>query len=333
MTGFLARRLFHALVTMVVAVSLIFIAMRMLPGNPLLARFGQHPDAEQMQRIIHEQGWDKPILSQLGQFLHQIATTGDFGESISRSNENVSDELSRRIPATIELTVMAMLLAIPLGIAFGIAAAVWRNRWPDRLCMAGAMIGVSVPVFFLGICLRALFTGMPIGFRLPAFELDFEPITEFYLLDTLLQRRFDLFRTAVKHVCLPALALSSIPMSIIARITRSSMLEVLGADFVRTGRAKGASKWRVVLRHALPNAAAPIVNIAGFQIGVLLSGAVLTETVFDWPGMGKYVVDAVRENDYVIVQAGAFVIATIFVTANLIVDLLYLWLDPRVRIS
>ncbi|MBC8356514.1 MAG: ABC transporter permease [Planctomycetes bacterium] len=333
MARYLSVRLFHAVITMVVAVSLIFIAMRMLPGNPLLARFGQHPDAEQMQRIIHEQGWDRPILSQLGQFLHQLVTTGDFGESISRSNENVSDELTRRIPATIELTVVAMLLAVPIGVAFGVAAAVWRNRWPDRLCMAGAMLGVSVPVFFLGICLRAIFTGMPIGFRLPAFEIDFEPITEFYLLDTLLQQRFDLFATAFKHICLPALALSSIPMSIIARITRSSMLEVLGEDFIRTGRAKGASSWGVVLRHALPNAAAPIVNIAGFQIGLLLSGAVLTETVFDWPGMGKYVVDAVRENDYVIVQAGALVIAAIFVTANLVVDLLYLWLDPRVRLS
>ncbi len=333
MTAYVLRRLLHALVTMVVAVSLIFVAMRMLPGNPLLVRFGQHPDAEQMQRIIHDRGWDQPISSQLVTFLRQLATTGDFGESISRSYESVCQELARRLPAPIELTVAAVLLAIPLGVVCGTAAAVWRNRWPDRICMAGAMLGVSVPVFFLGICLRAIFTGMPIGFRLPAFVVDFEPLTGFYLLDTLLRQRFDLFVTACQHICLPALALSSIPLAMIARITRSSMLDVLGADFIRTAQAKGAPAWRVVWRHALPNAAAPIVNIAGFQIGLLLSGAVLTETVFDWPGLGKYVVDAVRENDYVIVQAGAFVIAAMFVSVNLIVDLMYLWLDPRVRLS
>lgn len=333
MTGYLLRRLFHGLVTIIVAVSLIFIAMRMLPGNPLLAKFGQHPDAEQIQRIIKQQGWDQPIVLQLGRFFYQVVTTGDLGDSIARSNENVSQELRRRIPATIELTLLAMLLAIPIGLGAGIAAAVWRNRWPDRVCMAGSLLGVSVPVFFLGICLRAIFTNMPIGFRLPAFVVDFEPLTGFYLLDTLLQGRFGLFLTAFKHLCLPALALSSIPTAIIARITRSSMLDVLGVDFIRTAKAKGASGWRVVLRHALPNAAPPIVNIAGFQIGLLLSGAVLTETVFDWPGMGKYIVDAVRENDYVIVQAGALVIAGIFVCANLIVDLLYVWLDPRVRLS
>ena len=199
--------------------------------------------------------------------------------------------------------------------------------------MAGSLLGVSIPVFFLGICLRGIFTNMPIGFRLPAFVVDFESLSGFYLLDTLLQGRFNLFVTALKHLCLPALALSSIPTAIIARITRSSMLDVLGVDFIRTAHAKGASSARVVLRHALPSAAPPIVNIAGFQIGLLLSGAVLTETVFDWPGMGKYIVDAVRENDYVIVQAGALVIAGVFVSANLVVDLLYVWLDPRVRLS
>jgi peptide/nickel transport system permease protein len=161
----------------------------------------------------------------------------------------------------------------------------------------------------------------------------FDPITGFYLLDTLLQSRFDLFTTALRHLCLPAVALSSIPTAIIARITRSSMLDVLDADFIRTAKAKGASAWRVVLRHAVPNAALPIVNIAGFQIGLLLSGAVLTETVFDWPGLGQYIVKAVPESDYVIVQAGALLIAGIFVSANLIVDLLYVWLDPRIRLS
>ena len=333
MTAHLIRRLVHAAVTMLVAVSLIFVAMRMLPGNPLLVRFGQHPDAVQMEKIIQEQGWDKPILVQLGAFLQQLVTTGDLGFSVSRSNERVSTELARRIPATVALTLAAVLIALPFGTAAGIAAAVWRNRWPDHFCMAASLIGVSIPVFFLGICLRAFFTTMPIGFRLPAYVIDFEPLTGFYLLDTLIAGRFDLFPIAVEHLVLPALALSSIPAAIVARITRSTMLEVLSQDYVRTARAKGASSWRVVFRHALPNAAPPIVNIAGFQTGLLLSGAVLTETVFDWPGMGSYVVDAVRESDFVIVQAGALVIAAVFVSVNLFVDLLYGWLDPRIQLD
>jgi peptide/nickel transport system permease protein len=269
----------------------------------------------------------------LHEFLVRLVTRGDLGYSLARSSERVSDELRRRIPATIELTLAAMLLALPLGVAAGVAAAVWHNRWPDWTCMVGALLGVSVPVFFLGICLRALFTGMPVGFRLPPYVVDFEPWTQFYLLDTLLQGRPDLFASAARHLLLPGLALSSIPAAIIARITRSTMLEVLSLDYVRTARAKGASPWRVVWRHALPNAAPPIVNIAGFQIGLLLSGAVLTETVFDWPGVGKYVVDAVKESDFTVVQAGALVVAGVFVLANLLVDLLYLWLDPRVRVE
>jgi len=224
-----------------------------------------------------------------------------------------------------------MIIAVPFGISFGVAAAVWRNRFPDYFCMIGSLIGVSVPVFFLGICLRAIFTDLPTSQRLPSYVFDFEPLTGLYLIDTLLRGRFELFLSALKHLLLPAIALSSIPTAIIARITRSSMLEVLSADYVRTARAKGNSRWRVVWRHAFPNASVPIVNITGFQIGLLLSGAVLTETVFDWPGMGKYIVDAVPDKDYVVVQAGALVIATIFVMLNLFLDVVYAWLDPRIR--
>ena len=331
MTGYLLRRLLQAVLTMAVAASLVFLAIRVLPGNPLLAKFGQHPDAEQIEKIMHEQGWDRPLPTQLGSFFLEVLS-GDLGEAPSQGNEPVIEALRRRVPATIELTLAAVAIAIPLGIAAGIAAAVWRGRWPDHVCMAGALLGVSVPVFFLGICLRAVFTGMPVHGRLPDSVL-FDPITGLYLLDTLLQSRFDLFIDAVRHLCLPAVALSSIPTAIIARITRSSMLDVLQADFIRTAKAKGASAWRVVWRHAVPNAAPPIVNIAGFQIGLLLSGAVLTETVFDWPGLGQYIVKAVSENDYVIVQAGALLIAGIFVVANLMVDLLYVWLDPRIRLT
>jgi ABC-type dipeptide/oligopeptide/nickel transport system permease component len=331
--GYLARRVAHALVTIVVAVALVFIAVRALPGNPLLARFGQHPDAKQIAELRKQYGWDQPVLVQLGQFFWQVLTTGDMGQSLARANVSVSRELRERIPATVELTAAALALAIPLGIGAGVAAAVFRNRWPDRLSMALSLIGVSIPVFFLAICLREVLTFLPTSKRLPD-DVDFEVLSGFYLVDTLLRGRPDLFVVAARHLLLPAVVLSTVPMAVIARITRSSMLEVLSADFIRTARAKGASLWRVVLRHALPGAAVPVTNIAGLQIGLLLSGAVLTETVFDWPGLGSYLANAViGDRDYVAIQAAAIVIAAMFVTLNLILDLVYLWLDPRIRLT
>jgi ABC-type dipeptide/oligopeptide/nickel transport system permease component len=330
---FALPRLVQAAVTMIVAVSLVFIAMRTLPGNPLLARFGQHADPAQMEQLRRQYGWDQPLHVQLGEFLWKLVTTGDLGESVARSNQQVSQELRQRIPATIELTLAALAVAVPLGISAGVAAAVFRNRLPDRLCTIGSLVGVSIPVFFLGIWLRSAITWLPVARRLPEFAfIDFEPLTGMYLLDALLRLRLDLFFLAGQHVLLPAAVLSTIPTAIIARITRSSMLEVLSSDFIRTARAKGSSLLRVVLRHALPAAAVPVTNIAGLQIGLLLSGAVLTETVFDWPGMGLYIKTAVVDDrDYAAAQAAAIVIAGVFVGLNLILDLVYLWLDPRIR--
>jgi peptide/nickel transport system permease protein len=331
---YLGWRLVHALVTLVVAVSLVFIAVRLLPGNPLLARFGQHPDLQQIEQLREQYGWNQPIHVQLGQFFWQVVTTGDLGNSLARSHVSVNKELRQRIPATVELTLAACLIAFPLGIGAGVAAAVWRNRWPDWLCMAGSLLGVSVPVFFLGICLRLIFFGLPTSQRLPAEAFDFEPLSGLYLIDTLLRGRPDLWLAAVEHLILPALTLATIPAAIVARITRSAMLDVLAADYLRTARAKGCSLWRAVWRHALPNAAVPVVNIAGLQVGLLLSGAVLTETVFDWPGMGTYIASAVLgDKDYVAVQAGAIVICWLFVTINLLLDLIFVWLDPRIRLA
>ncbi|MFO0904935.1 MAG: ABC transporter permease [Pirellulales bacterium] len=331
MIGFLARRLAQALLTLFMSVCLVFFAVRMLPGNPVLAKFGQHVDPQQIERIRREQGWDRPVHVQLVDFVRQVLVEGDLGESLARSNENVSEALRNRIPATVELTLAALMIAVPVGLAAGVAAAVWRNGWIDYLCMTGSLLGVSIPVFFLGICLRALFPSMPPGYRLPLSAIDFEPLTGLYTLDTLLRGRPDLWVQALKHLCLPALALSSIPMALIARVTRASMLEVLSTDYLRTARAKGAGLWRRVWRHAFPNAAVPVTNIVGLQTGVLLSGAVLTETVFDWPGLGKYIVDALLQNDYVVVQGGGIVVAVMFVSLNLLLDLCYLWLDPRLR--
>jgi peptide/nickel transport system permease protein len=331
MIGYIARRFAQSVATLVVAVSLIFIAVRVLPGNPVLSRFGQHVDPRQVERIQREQGWDRPILTQLAEFFWTVLTTGRLGESLARSNENVAEQLSERVPATVELATAALVLAIPAGIFAGVAAAVWRNRWVDYCCTTVSLLGVSIPVFFLGICLRAMFPSMPPGFRLPHYVLDFEPLTGLYTLDTLLRGRWELFPVAVRHLCLPALALSSIPTALIARVTRASMLDVLSADYLRTAKAKGASFARQIWRHAFPNAAVPVANIVGLQTGLLLSGAVLTETVFDWPGLGKYIVDALLVNDYVVVQAGGIVVATLFIAVNFLLDLSFLWLEPRLR--
>lgn len=331
MIGFVARRTAQSAATMLVAVVLIFIAVRVLPGNPVLSKFGQHVDAAQVAKLKAEQGWDQPIYLQLFNFFHQIMTTGSLGESLARANEDVTEELRQRVPATVELTLAAMMIAIPVGLIAGVLAAVRRNRFLDFFCMTGSLLGVSTPVFFLGICLRAAFPNMPPGFRLPHDVFDFEPLTGLFVLDTLLRGRWELLGPAITHLCLPAMALSSIPMSIIARVTRTSMLEVLSADYVRTAKSKGSSPLRTVFGHALPNAAVPVVNIVGLQVGLLLSGAVLTETVFDWPGLGKYMVDALLINDYVVAQAGALVIAAMFVGINLILDLLFAWFDPRIR--
>lgn len=337
MTAYLLRRSAWACLTVLAAVVLVFFALRLLPGNPILARFGQHPVPERIEAAMEAQGWNRPLVVQLGDYLRRVFLEADLGTSLVRPIEGVSQELAARFPATVELALAAMAIALPLGILAGVAAAVWRNRWPDYLCMSGSLLGVSVPVFFLGICLMsvselALGNYFPIGRRLP-IGVQYESATGLYVLESFIRGDWALFGDALRHLFLPALALSSIPAAVIARLTRSSMLEVLGADYVRTARAKGGSQTRAVVRHALPNAAIPIANIAGLQASTLLTGAVLTETVFTWPGVGTYLVGAVQENDYTVVQGSMLLVAAIFAVTNLLLDVFYAWLDPRVRVG
>ena len=337
MTAYLVRRSAWACLTVLAAVVLVFFAVRLLPGNPILARFGQHPVPERIEAAMAAEGWDDPLLVQLGHYLQRVFLQADLGRSLLRPTDRVSEELLRRFPATIELAVAAMLIALPLGVLAGVAAAVWRNRWPDYVSMSGSLLGVSVPVFFLGICLMSisefvLGNYFPIGRRLP-IGMRVDSATGLYVFESLVRGDWVVFGEAARHLFLPALALSSIPAAVIARLTRSSMLEVLESDYVRTARAKGSSRVRAVFRHALPNAAIPIANIAGLQASALLTGAVLTETVFSWPGVGSYLVEAVRQSDYTVVQGAMLLVATIFVAANLLLDVLYAWLDPRVRIA
>jgi peptide/nickel transport system permease protein len=337
MIGFVVRRLAIAVPTTFVALLIAFLAIRAMPSNPLLAAYGQHAVPDQIEQEMERLGWNEPLYVQFSTFVKGLVLEGDLGESFL-DGERVVDGLRRTFPATVELALAALLIAIPIGIGAGVVAAVWRGRWPDYVTMTGALLGVSVPVFFLGICLLYLFAvrssplylGLPFNQRLD-IVINFQSTSGFIVIESLFQGRFDVLTSALRHLCLPAIALSSIPMAIIARITRSSMIDVLSADYVRTSRAKGCSPWRVVMRHAFPNASIPVMNIAALQLGALLSGAVLTETVFNWPGLGKYLVDAVLEADYPVVQGSILLIAILFVAINAFVDVLYVLLDPRVR--
>lgn len=331
MVGYLVRRLLWAVPTVLCAVLAVFVAVRMLGNNPVAVKFGQHAVPSQVEAEMKRQGWDRPIAVQAVDFFYGLATRGDLGRSFF-TGQPVAGELAKRFAATIELTLGAAILGFPTGLALGILAAVYRNRWPDYVCSAIATVGVSVPVFFLGLCLMLIFTELPTGRQLPIGAY-FPRTTDFIVIESVLRGRFEITAVALWHLLLPAAALATIPLAYIARITRGSLIEILSADYIRTAKAKGTPPWRVILRHALPNAAIPIVNIAGLQLGVLLSGAVLTESVFSWPGIGRRLVEAVLESDYAVVQGGALFVAVMFVMLNLGIDLTYAWLDPRVRLA
>jgi peptide/nickel transport system permease protein len=246
----------------------------------------------------------------------------------------VTTELGQRFPATAELTLVAMLIAILVGIPAGIISATRRGSLFDHASMVVALAGVSMPIFWLGLML-AWFFGVQLRWLPFSARLDtgarFTPITNLLLLDALIRTDWGIFIQSLRHLALPALALSTVPMAIIARMTRGAMLEVMSQDFVRTARAKGLRDRVVIGGHALKNALLPVVTIVGLQVGALLSGAILTETIFSWPGIGRWVYESIQARDYPVVQAMTLIIALIFVVANLLVDLSYAWLDPRVR--
>ena len=244
------------------------------------------------------------------------------------------EEIAQKLPATIELAFAAMIIALILGVSVGIIAAVYRNSWIDNVSMIGALTGVSMPIFWLGLLLMMIFSVylgvLPLSGRLSIIN-EMEPVTNFYLIDSLLSGNAYSFLDALHHLILPAVTLATVPTAIIARMTRASMLEVLEQDYVKTAHAKGVSKIKVVLHHALRNAAIPITTIAGLQLGLLLSGAVITETIYAWNGLGSYVVNAVNSRDFPVVQGCVLVFAFTFVMVNLLVDLSYFGLDPRIR--
>jgi len=333
MFSFLLKRLGLVLPTFLGITILVFSLIRLLPGDPVQALSGERGmDPARYQRLLHEFGLDRPLHIQYADYVWR-ALHGDLGLS-TITHEPVFREFIARFPATIELSVCAMLLALLIGLPAGIIAAVKRNTVWDYSVMGASLTGFSMPIFWWGLLLILMFSvwlgWTPVSGRI-AIQFDIAPVTGFMLIDSLLSSDKGAFKSALSHLILPSIALGTIPLAVIARMTRSSMLEVLREDFVRTARAKGASTFRVIGIHALRNALIPVVTTIGLQVGTLLAGAILTETIFSWPGIGKWLVEAIGRRDYPAVQGGILLSATTIIVVNLIVDLLYGVINPRIR--
>jgi len=311
---------------------LVFSFIHLIPGDPALTMLGERATPEKVAEVRVRLGLDRPIWEQYLLYIGK-AMRGDLGVSIIRGDP-VAGDLMRRFPATVELAMAAIIVAIVLGIPIGVASAVWRNSLLDSIARLGALTGVSMPIFWLGLVL-AWFFGvqlriLPTGFRLSSGTA-FVPWTNFVILDALLQRDWATLGDALRHLILPALALATIPLAVIARMTRASMLEVLSREYIRTAEAKGLSRRVVILRHALRNALLPVLTVVGLQVGRLLAGAILTETIFSWPGIGLWVYESIEARDYAIVQGVSLFIAVIVVGVNLLTDVLYAAVDPRIK--
>jgi len=348
LTRYILRRLVTLLPTLVGVTIVIFMFLRLIPGDPAVAMLGEHAATENVERIREQLGLNRPLFldrealeegnvagffdSQYVRYVGRLLR-GDLGDSIHR-RVPITETLKERFPATAELALVSILIGAIVGVLAGIISAARRNSPIDTTTMLGSLAGVSMPVYWLGLMVIMLFAVMlqwlPAGGRLdPALKL--ETSTNFYLIDAVASGNTDALVDVVKHLALPALVLATHPMSIIARMTRSSMLEVLQQDYIRTAQAKGLRESAVLLRHALKNAFLPVITIIGLQTGTLLAGAILTETIFSWPGIGKWVYDGILARDYPIVQGGTLLIAVIFVLANLLVDVSYAFLDPRIH--
>lgn len=323
------------LIPVLIGVSIIvFLIMRVFSPDPAPIVLGQHATQEAVEAWRQANGLNDSIFMQYFHFITG-AVTGDFGTSYYTKTP-VIKEIFSRFPATIELAVVAIILASVFGVLIGVISAVKKNSIFDNAGMFLALIGVSMPIFWLGILLIIFFSGtlhwLPSSGRIDPL-LQPGSVTGFYLIDSLIAGNMDSFKDAFKHLVLPASALAMYSMAIIARMTRSSMLETLQQDYIRTARAKGISEGKVIRKHALRNGLIPIVTVIGLQLGSLLGGAVLTETVFSWPGIGAYTVTCILKSDFPVVQGIVLLIASVFVFVNLIVDVIYAFLDPRIKYS
>jgi len=313
---------------------LVFFWVRALPGSPISSLLGERATPQLVAQYKHRYGLDEPIYKQYVKQLHAWSHA-DFGTSIA-THRTITYEIKQRFPATVELAVAAMIFAIGIGVPLGFFAAKKYGQLFDHASLFISLIGISIPVFFLAIILKYIFAvrlgWLPtVGRQSVLLETDHP--TNFYILDAIITRDWAAFTDSIKHLILPAIALGSIPLAIITRITRASVLDVQNEDYVRTARAKGLAPLTVDRRHVLRNAMLPITTIIGLQVGLLLSGAVLTETDFAWPGIGSWLRDAIFNRDYPVIQGGILFVALIFVLVNLIVDISYAVINPRIRYS
>ena len=324
---------FLTIVPVLIGVSLIvFSFTHLIPGDPAVAMLGERATPERVQEVRAQLGLDRPLYTQyfiyVGKILH-----GDLGASILRGDPVLRD-LVRRFPATVELATSAILIAILVGVPMGIVSAVWRNSFFDGFSRLVALTGVSMPIFWLGLmlawCFGVMLGWLPTGFRLGT-NVTLVTVTHFNILDSLLTGNWPALASSLRHLILPAVALSTIPMAVIARMTRASLLEVLSQDYIRTAESKGLPQEAVILRHAMRNALLPVMTVTGLQVGRLLAGAILTETIFSWPGIGLWIYESIQARDYPIVQGATLFIATIFVMVNLLTDVLYAAVDPRIK--
>ncbi|MEL6350797.1 MAG: ABC transporter permease [Cyanobacteria bacterium J06627_28] len=334
MGRYILRRLLQ-LVPVLLGISLlVFAFLHLIPGDPAVTMLGDRATPEAVEALRERMGLNQPLPLQYLAFLGNLLSF-DLGTSIF-TGVPILSEIKLRWPATFELSVVAMLIALIVGIPAGVVAAVKKNSWVDNLTMSGSLLGVSMPVYWLGLLLVYLFAvnlqwlppsgriGVNVGYS-------FEPITGFFIFDSIIQGNFSALIDVLAHLILPAITLSTIPLAIIARITRSAMLEVLSQDYIRTARSKGLKELMVIGKHALKNAMLPVVTIVGLEFGTLLGGAILTETIFSWPGIGSWIYGGILQRDYPVVQGGVVFVAFVFVLINLLIDISYAFLDPRIQ--
>jgi dipeptide transport system permease protein len=333
MLRFILSRLFLVIPTFFGIMLLTFLLVHIIPGDPVLMMLGDKVlDPEHHAAIMHNLGLDRPLYVQFGDYVRHVLH-GDLGISI-QTKTPVLTEFLTLFPATLELSVCAMLFAVIFGLPAGVFAAQRRGTWVDHSIMGASLTGYSMPIFWWGLLLIVVFSGQlhwtPVSGRIDV-DYYFEDGTNFMLIDALNSEDEGAFTSALSHLILPTIVLGTIPLAVIARMTRSSMLEVLGEDYIRTARAKGLANLRVVGVHALRNALIPVVTVIGLQVGTLLGGAILTETIFSWPGVARWIVGAVFQRDYPAVQGGVLLVATLVIVVNLTVDLVYGVLNPRIR--
>lgn len=332
MKSYLAKRLLVLIPVLIGMTLIVFSIIHAIPGDPAETILGQKATEQSKEALRVQLGLNKPWLTQYVTYLGDLLK-GDLGESI-RTKVSIAKEIKPYLAATLELTFTSMLFAVVIGINAGIISAWKQSSWFDYAAMLVALIGISMPIFWLGLMEQWIFSiklhWLPsIGRTDPRNPL--ESVTGLYIIDALISGKWDQLWIVVKHLVLPSIALGTIPMAVIARMTRSSMLEVMKSDYIRTAKSKGLAQFFVVYKHALKNAFIPVLTVIGLQTGSLLGGAVLTETIFAWPGVGRYLYDAISYRDYPVIQSGILIIACIFIFINLVVDLLYAVVDRRIK--